>query len=407
MTSISARLELLVLTCAVSVCVAEAEESTDVGGHTKLGIVTQQFPSDSVFRDLLGNQSTDSQADLRLNLKHRRNGWTLAADYQLIARHSEALTIVDDDRRLMDLTAVIERGDEYALQHRLDRLSLTYSSEKTVIRAGRQALSWGNSLFYAPMDLVNPFNPATIDTEYKAGDDMVYFQYLLDNGSDLQAAYVFRRDGLGKTDSNVASMATKYHGYVGDGEYDVLIARHYGDGVLGLGLSHGIGGAQWGADLVVTDTDFDTYVQLTSNLSYSWVAFDKNMSGTIEYHFNGFGLQSDRYDPIAIAGKPDLLERLQRGESFALGRHYLAGSLLVELTPLWTVSPTVLLNAGDPSTLLQLITSYSVSDNITFLGSVNVPVGNRGSEFGGVESQLPGRYFSTTASVFGQIAWYF
>lgn len=407
MTSISARLELLVLTCAVSVCVAEAGESTDVGGHTKLGIFTQQFPSDSVFRDLLGNQSTDSQADLRLNLKHRLNGWTLAADYQLIARHSEALIIVDDDRRLMDLTAVIEQGDQYALQHRLDRLSLAYSSEKTVIRAGRQALSWGNGLFYAPMDLVNPFNPATIDTEYKAGDDMVYFQYLLDDGSDLQAAYVFRRDGLGNTESDVASMATKYHGYVGDGEYDVLIARHYGDGVLGLGLSHGIGGAQWGADLVVTDTDFDTYVQLTSNLSYSWVAFDKNMSGTIEYHFNGFGLQSNRYDPIAIAGKPDLLERLQRGESFALGRHYLAGSLLVELTPLWTVSPTVLLNAGDPSSLLQLITSYSVSDNIAFLGSINVPMGNSGSEFGGVESQLPGRYFSTTASVFGQIAWYF
>ena len=405
MTSISARLELLVLTCAVSVCVAE--ESTDVGGHTKLGIFTQQFPSDSVFRDLLGNQSTDSQADLRLNLKHRLNGWTLAADYQLIARHSEALIIVDDDRRLMDLTAVIEQGDQYALQHRLDRLSLAYSSEKTVIRAGRQALSWGNGLFYAPMDLVNPFNPATIDTEYKAGDDMVYFQYLLDDGSDLQAAYVFRRDGLGNTESDVASMATKYHGYVGDGEYDVLIARHYGDGVLGLGLSHGIGGAQWGADLVVTDTDFDTYVQMTSNLSYSWVAFDKNMSGTIEYHFNGFGLQSNRYDPIAIAGKPDLLERLQRGESFALGRHYLAGSLLVELTPLWTVSPTVLLNAGDPSSLLQLITSYSVSDNIAFLGSINVPMGNSGSEFGGVESQLPGRYFSTTASVFGQIAWYF
>ena len=60
------------------------------------------------------------------------------------------------------------------------------------LRFGRQALSWGNGLFYAPMDLVNPFDPAAIDTEYKAGDDMLYLQYLQDSGNDLQAAVVVR-----------------------------------------------------------------------------------------------------------------------------------------------------------------------------------------------------------------------
>ena len=29
-----------------------------------------------------------------------------------------------------------------------------------MVRVGRQALSWGNGLSYAPMDLVNPFDPA-------------------------------------------------------------------------------------------------------------------------------------------------------------------------------------------------------------------------------------------------------
>ena len=62
------------------------------------------------------------------------------------------------------------------------------------MKFGRQAITWGNGLFYAPMDLVNPFDPATIDTEYKAGDDMLYLQYLQDNGNDLQAAVVVRRD---------------------------------------------------------------------------------------------------------------------------------------------------------------------------------------------------------------------
>jgi hypothetical protein len=63
------------------------------------------------------------------------------------------------------------------------------------------------------MDLVNPFDPASIDTEYKAGDDMLYVQYLQDNGNDMQAAYVFRRDVLtGDAKSDQATAAIKYQG---------------------------------------------------------------------------------------------------------------------------------------------------------------------------------------------------
>jgi len=37
-------------------------------------------------------------------------------------------------------------------------------------------LSWGNGLVFSPMDIVNPFDPTAVDTEYKAGDDMLYGQ---------------------------------------------------------------------------------------------------------------------------------------------------------------------------------------------------------------------------------------
>jgi hypothetical protein len=36
-----------------------------------------------------------------------------------------------------------------------------------------------------------------------------------------------------------------------------------------------------------------------------------------------------------------------------------------------------------------------------------VPVGANGSEYGGIVSHQPDRYFSTGASVFAQLAWYF
>ncbi|MDH3908904.1 MAG: hypothetical protein OEU83_07720, partial [Gammaproteobacteria bacterium] len=313
----------------------------------------------------------------------------------------------DDRRRLFDFTKVMHDRDKAALLHRLDRFWAGYASEKAVVRMGRQAISWGNGLFYAPMDLVNPFDPAAIDTEYKAGDDMVYLQYLQDSGNDVQAAAVVRRNLLdGEVESEQATVAVKYHGFVGNSEYDLLVANHYDDLVLGLGGTWSPGGAVLRGDLVVTDTDSDTYAQLVANWSYSWTWRGRNMSGAVEYHFNGFGQHDGRYDPESLAQNPDLLERLARGETFTLGRHYLAGSVLIEMSPLWMLTPTVLANVTDPSALLQIVTSYSLSDNMTFLGSLNVPVGPGGSEFGGIPSGN-GLYLSTGAGVFAQLAWYF
>ena len=95
--------------------------------------------------------------------------------------------VLSDDRRLIDLTHLISQEDNSVIVHRLDRFAIDYTGTQTVARAGRQAVSWGNGLIYTPMDFFNPFDPATVDKEYKTGDDMLYGQYLRNNGDDLQA----------------------------------------------------------------------------------------------------------------------------------------------------------------------------------------------------------------------------
>ena len=403
---------------------ANAEDSNlEFGGHTKFNLVGQAWPDDSVFRSALGSSSVDLQGELRLLLEWRNNGWAFDAAYQLVGLNGDSIDLgsslpagaqaffgrlPNDERRLFNLTDVISDSGDSAILHRLDRLWAGYATEKTVLRFGRQALSWGNGLFYAPMDLVNPFDPATIDTEHKAGDDMLYAQYLRNSGDDIQGAVVFRRNILtGDAESDEATIALKYHGFAGEYEYDLLVAKSYDDPVLGLGFARDIGGAQWSSDLVVTDTDTDTYLQFVTNLTYSWTMAGKNMSGAVEYHFNGFGQSGGRYDPLSLADNPDLLLHLSRGQMFTLGRHYLAGSVMIEMTPLWSVSPVLLANIADPSGLLQLTTNYSLGDNMTLLGSINLPMGAGGTEFGGIDTGLPGLYLSGGAGVFAQFAWYF
>ena len=410
---------LLLLLCGVA---GADEVETEIGGHMKLRLIGQSFPDDSLFRSVAGSDSLDLEGDLRASFAAKRGSWSFDVDYQLFALYGDSVEwtrdltgaagsfverFIDDDRRLFDLTHVIRDDGKTAVLHRLDRLSISITSDKTVARFGRQALSWGNGLFYAPMDLVNPFDPAAIDTEFKTGDDMLYVQYLRDNGDDVQGAIVFRRDPVtGDIESDQATTTLKYHGFAGDNEFDVLVADSYGDTVLGLGGLTSIGGAIWRGDIVLIDTGDDVKAQLVTNLSYSWAWGGKNVSGAIEYYFNGFG-ESDNYDPLVLATNPELLERFARRELFALGRHYLAGSLLVEMSPLWTVTPTLLANVSDPSALLQFVTQYSLGDNMTFLGSLNIPLGANGTEFGGIDSGLPTTYLSTDASLFAQLAWYF
>jgi len=241
------------------------------------------------------------------------------------------------------------------------------------------------------MDIINPFDPATIDTEYKTGDDMLYFQCLLDNGSDIQSALVFRRyPATGNAESAESSYSVKYHGFAGKNEYDILLAQSYDEFSIGLGGNRSPGGAIWQADLVVTETDLDTEAQFVTNLAYSPVLAGRNMSGLLEYYFNGFGQRNGDYDPESLPGNTDLIHKLVRGEVYTLGRHYLAAGVMVEMSTLWMVTPNVFLNMEDYSALLQIQSQYSPGDNFTFPDSLNIPIGPDGSEYGGNFPQTGG-----------------
>lgn len=411
-------LPLLILILATA---AVHAESVLEGGHTKLRLGVADIPGDSVFRNAIDSPAFDQGGDLRLNFNLQRGAWGADAAWQLIGQAGDSLQLVrevssllpgpggvqNDDRRLMDLTAVLSEGNDYIVSHRLDRLAVSWRSDKWVARLGRQAISWGNGLMYNPVDIFNPFDPAAVDKEYKSGDDMAYGQYLRDNGDDLQAVYVVRRDEQGNLHESVNSASAKYHGFAGESEYDLLLAQHYDDLIAGVGGIVPLGGAVLRGDVTLTDTDLDTYWSAVASLSYSWVGWDKNMSGVVEYFYNGFGQQEDEYATEALAHNPDLLARLARGELFTIGRHYLAGSVMIEVTPLLTLAPNAFINLEDQSLLTQLVGSWNLSQNWQLLAAFNVPVGSAGTEFGGIETGLAGQRLSQGVSFFAQLAWYF
>ena len=391
------------------------------GGHIKYRLRMNSFPQESLFREVVGTPGVDQNTDLRLKFDWSGQALSLEADYQLIGLRGDSVRLADtplgdlgntyavvsDERRLMDLTDVISQDERTVLVQRLDRLVLGLNTDRTVARLGRQSICCGNGLIYTTMDFFNPLDPAAVDTEYKSGDDMAYLQYLRDNGDDVQAVWVVRRDEEGEVSDEVDSLAAKYHGFAGSREYDLLLSEHYDDSVFAVGGLTDAGGALLRGDLVVTDTQTDTVASVVANLSYSWVSGGKNVSGILEYFYNGFGQPEGEYAPSQLASNPDLVERLQRGELFTIGRHYVAASAMVELTPLWLMTPAAFINADDGSALIQLVSSYDLMQDLQFLSALNVPVGPPGTEYGGIETSIPGKTLGTGPSLFLQFGYYF
>ncbi|MDX1405982.1 MAG: hypothetical protein R3192_15670 [Woeseiaceae bacterium] len=409
---------LVMLASLLSSTVGAQETEYELGGHLKGRLLGQAFPDNSAFRQVAGETAGDLEGNLRLNFSAGKGAWSFDAAYQAFAGYGDRIAdagllpvgagLPDDDRRLFDLSKSIDDDGKFVALHRLDRLAVGYTSSTTVVRFGRQALSWGNGLIYSPMDLVNPFDPAAVDTEYKAGDDMLYAQFLRDNGDDLQFAYVLRRAvPSGDVEFDQSTVAIKYHGIAGSGEFDLLLASNYGDATLAFGGNLGIGGAIWRGDIVYVDSDAGGRFQLVTSFSYSWVWGGKNVSGLVEFFFDEFGADDDGYDTASLTQNQELLSRLVRGQSFTIGRQYVGAALTIEMNPLWLLTPTLFANTDDGSTLIQLVSRNNLADNMEFIGALNVPIGPDGSEYGGIELAMSGVFLSTDASVFAQLAWYF
>jgi hypothetical protein len=414
----------LILGCTLaSAHVATAgDTSFDLSSRLSPQIVITTYPEDSALRDFFGSNSVDSAFDARVIFAAQHDRWSFDVDYQLVGLYADRLEFTRDlpdelkilfphlpsDRtRLFDLTHVFNDAGRTAVLQRLDRLALGFATDHLVMKFGRQAITWGNGLVFSVMDIFNPFDPAAVDKEYKTGDDMLYGQYLQSNGNDVQGVMVFRRDPLsGGLEADQGSLAFKYHHMASASEYDGLVARHYGDTLLGGGANVSIGGAVWRGDLVLTFTGQETVASLVTSLSYSWTWGGTNFSGLAEYSYNGFGQTDGCYSFDCLAQNPDLLERVARGELFNLGRHYLALSAMAEVTPLFLLTPNVFINLRDPSALVQVVFQNDLRENLLLWSAINLPVGADGTEFGGLDTDIPGVYLSSGPSASVQLVWY-
>ena len=382
-----------------------AGSAVNWGGHLRLIGTGTRFNGDSIDESGVRDPGYDGQLEWRAkNRTAFGRHWRIDTHYELVvlggdayekARSARTLpgnlaqllgsrAMVDDERRLLDLTHILDEEERSLAYHRLDRLSLTHTADWGTLKLGRQALTWGNGLIFNPMDLFNPFSPTAVQRDYKVGDDMALLQLPLNPG-ELQLLYLPRRNpATGDPEEDFASYAAKYHTYAGTWDLEAMAARHYGDAVAGVAASGTWGGAAWRVDTLYTRLDGgdgrDGFWQVVANLDYAWVWGGRNVYGLLEFYYNGLG-RTDAYG--AALSDTDLVTRLARGELFTSGRHYLSGQMQVELHPLLRLKTTAIVNAVDPSGVIQPQLYWDASENLQLILGGQWNWGQQGSEFGG------------------------
>ncbi|GHE05400.1 hypothetical protein U879_04025 [Defluviimonas sp. 20V17] len=355
--------------------------------------------------------------DFRLTWEPHWGRWDFSLHYVLrgasgrdvaLSRSKAALLPAPPPATLFDLSETLTDSGNRRLTQRIDRLSLGYSTPHFVFRIGRQALTWGAGQVFHPMDLVDPFAPNAVDTEYKPGVDMIYTQILFDDGSDLQAVAAPRRAVAGgPVSGNASTFALHYHRSIGAFGLSLLAARDRGDWTAGLGLSGPLGGATWNAEIVPTrEAAGATRVSGLLNISGATTLAGRNATYYAEYFHNGFGVPGSG---AALDSLPsDLTARLTRGQIFTVSRNYLAAGGAWDWTPLLTLSPSLIVNLDDRSFYVSAESKWSLSDNSMLLIGLQAPVGPHGTEFGGLPvSGTTAPYSAEPTTAFLQFRRYF
>ncbi len=316
-----------------------------------------------------------------------------AAHGSQVALASELMPAEGPPRTLLDLSGDWSHDPNQAVVGVIDRASVAYTTESLVLKAGRQAITWGSGLFFHPSDIVAPFSPNAIDTSYKPGVDMLYVQYLFDNGADIQTIAVPRAETYGESAaSDQSTLAIRGSATLGNLDGALFYARDRGDNVAGLNLSGPLGGASWNAEYVHWRlANGTTHPSWLFNITNFGTLGDWNVSYFAEYFHNGFGVDAS----VPLDALPaNLTRRMSAGQVFFGGQDFLAPGGQLQVTADLSISPSAIISLNDGSKLATVGVNYALGDNTELAFDYFNPFGAEGSEFGGRETSTGSGVFA-------------
>ncbi len=296
--------------------------------------------------------------------------------------YDHALTVRQDDTDfglLGGLGAVPAGGEWFDLQwaavdrdhvqwlHRLDRLNVAWQPNDTVeVSVGRQAVSWGTTLFLTPADPFIPFSPADPFRVYRGGVDAARARIYPGPLSEIDVVFRPSRTLVGEERTMLARGLTTWRNWEVSGWGGTL----YGDAAGALGAAGGLGAWAIRFEAVVREFQGTVSGRGAIGLDRRLSVYGRDMGLVVEYQHDGRGAAAPE-DFLRIFQSPEFL----RAEYQVFGRDEAAVQASYQIHPLLNVAGLWLWNLNDRSAIVAPSFSYSAGDETSIAGGVFFGVG--------------------------------
>jgi|TARA_B100001964_G_scaffold239187_1_gene306105 hypothetical protein len=313
----------------------------------------------------------------------------------------------------MDLQWTITDEEHVLWQHRFDRLNLSWRPTRAVqFSAGRQAVSWGTTLFLTPGDPFLPFSPADPFRQFRAGVDAARLRIYPSPLSEIDVVVRGTRNefvddvmpaGLGRapTTSDVEEVTALARGLttIANWELSGWGGTLYGDAVGAVGAAGSIGAWAVRGEGVVRQLDDSVIFRGSLGLDRQVQVNGRDLFLLVEYQHDELAAsEPDDYVALLVS------EPFLRGELQVLGRDETVVQGSYQLHPLWSLSGLWIFNAHDQSSLVSPSFAYSVSNEASLNGGLFFGFGDDEST---LARPLPSEYGLTGVTAFVSLSWHF
>lgn len=257
--------------------------------------------------------------------------------------------------------------EDLTFRGRVDRLALKWTLPGVDLTVGRQPITFGHANVFTPLDLVNPFNPAFIDQEYKPGVDALRVDIYAGFSSQLTLAAAY----AGSWDRDGLVVAAYGQSTVRVTDIGLFVASVRGDAVFGTSIVTSVGAVGVTSDVALTlpAGDQDPFVRGTVGVLFRPTT---TTTVTAEAYLQTLGATKPD-DLLATTADP----RFARGELWLMGVGYGSVAVVQEITSMVTGSVAVVANVLDPSAFVVPSLGWSVANNVELALGGYVGLGKR------------------------------
>ena len=283
-------------------------------------------------------------------------------DYQLLGTDPDGIVPLPKSgvNRHFDLDHSWNHQSGWDSRLQIDRINATWTGEKVDLAIGRQAVGFGRIAIFSPLDIIAPFSPDALDTDYRPGVDAMRLTTYYGLDGQLGAVAV-----LGDVDRHNSYLVTWVDNRAG---IDLLAigGSLRKRPMMGFGGAGNLGSLGIKAEMALYEGERvdqpggDLHEHMVMSAVECWYRFDSGITLITEYLHNGAG-ESDpaKYTQVLFSAP------YEEGLTSLLGRHYLLMTTNYELHPLASLNGLFLWNLQDDSWLLRPTLDVSLADNVS------------------------------------------